>query len=176
MLAMPDPLDWDPDPQAASLPSAHRIKAAGFAGLQTGSLFYPHLFFLLFGEDRFLSSCTEGTKECAIIAACNRPLQFPIRVLINSRTKSLQTSSASWCKQQAAWPCQLKPTACKLNPVARCQLHSFQRGPRHYQPANRAPGTDPAAQNHLARPLLIKGTEPDSTQLPACFFCVPHQT
>lgn len=122
-----------------------------------------------------MSSCTERTKERAIIAACNRTLQFPIRVLINSGTKSLQTSSVSWPKQQAGSPCQLKPTACKLNPVARCQLNSFPCSSATISQPTEPPQTDPAAQNHLACPFVIKGTKPDSTPLPACF-CAQTQT
>lgn len=46
-----------------SLQSAHHIKAPGFAGLQTESLFFPSFVFLPLGEDRFLYSCAQYTKS-----------------------------------------------------------------------------------------------------------------
>lgn len=48
--------------RASSLPSAHHIKAAGFAGLQT-EFILPSLVFLLFGEDRFCPLAQNAQKS-----------------------------------------------------------------------------------------------------------------
>lgn len=78
--------------RALSPQSAHHIKAPGFAGLQTESLFFPRLFSFLSVRTGFLLLLGVAyTKESTIITAVICHYSFsPTRVLVNCRTKSLQ--------------------------------------------------------------------------------------
>lgn len=91
----------------------------------------------------------------------NRSSQFPVssQCSLTAGQKASQTDRVSPCKQRGGAPRQLKPTACKLNPVAYSQIYSVQWSfATLHQPAE--PQPDPEAQQHLALPLLITGKHP----------------
>ena len=169
-LGMHDPLDWDPDPQAASpepsVSTSHKstrlcrivnrefkkkkkkkkIPLICFPSSRWGQVFY---------------SCEEYTKESTIITAVIDHYGFsPIRALVNRRTKSLPKQPAcpgannravhhaSLYQQLVNWI--LWHTVKFTVFSAALPLSSSQQSPQ----------TDPEAQQHLALPLLIMGEGP----------------
>lgn len=163
VLGLHDPLDWDPDPQAESTEPAVSTshKSTRLCRIANSEFIFSSVVFLPLCEDRFSTIVRSNTKESAIITAIIDHYSLsPTRVLVNCGTKKpSETDSVSWFKQQGGSSCQLKPTACKLNPVAYSQVYSVQWS---FATINRPaePQTDPEARQHLARPRLFTGKDP----------------
>lgn len=102
MLAVLDPLDWDPDPQAASgePPVSTSHKSSRLCRIADWEFILPPFVFLLFGEDRFCPLAQNVQKslplsqpviehygspsECSLTPG-QRASKHPVRPATNNR-------------------------------------------------------------------------------------------
>lgn len=144
--------------RASSLPSAHHIKAAGFAGLQT-EFILPSLVFLLFGEDRFCPLAQNAQKSL--------PLSQPVIEHYTSPSESSLTPGQRASKHPARPGANNRPLrraslnqqlvnwilwhAVKLTDFSEAlPLSASQQSPRNWPSGSKPPGPSLPNQRHEA--------------------------
>lgn len=126
---MLDPLDWDPDPQAESAepPVSTSHKSTRLCRIANWEFIFSSFVFLPLCEDRFCTLVRRTQKSRPLSQPWSTiTVSLPSECLLTAGQRASQTASVSWCRQCGGSSCQIKPTVCKLNPVAYSQVYSVQ--------------------------------------------------